>query len=54
MADGFNGCPADLGEVRPPREKASRIGLTATALQLDVTQEDWRSQDVRFTLIEHT
>jgi 3-oxoacyl-[acyl-carrier protein] reductase len=31
-------------DLKPPHETASKIGSTATALQLDVTQEeDWRS-----------
>ena len=31
-------------DLKPPRETASKIGPTATALRLDVTQEeDWRS-----------
>jgi NAD(P)-dependent dehydrogenase (short-subunit alcohol dehydrogenase family) len=31
-------------DLKPPHETASKIGATATALQLDVTQEeDWRS-----------
>jgi NAD(P)-dependent dehydrogenase (short-subunit alcohol dehydrogenase family) len=35
-------------DLKPPRETASKIGPTATALQLDVTQEDdWRSAAVK-------
>ena len=35
-------------DLKPPRETASKIGPTATALQLDVTQEeDWRSVSVK-------
>ena len=35
-------------DLKPPHETARRIGPTATALQLDVTQEeDWRSASVK-------
>jgi NAD(P)-dependent dehydrogenase (short-subunit alcohol dehydrogenase family) len=35
-------------DLKPPGETASKIGPTATALQLDVTQEeDWRSVSVK-------
>lgn len=35
-------------DLKPPQETAKKIGLTATALQLDVTQEeDWRSASVK-------
>ena len=35
-------------DLKPPHETASKIGSTATALQLDVTQEeDWRSVSVK-------
>jgi len=35
-------------DLKPPQDTARKIGLTATALQLDVTQEeDWRSASVK-------
>jgi NADP-dependent 3-hydroxy acid dehydrogenase YdfG len=35
-------------DLKPPQETARKIGPTATALQLDVTQEeDWRSASVK-------
>jgi 3-oxoacyl-[acyl-carrier protein] reductase len=35
-------------DLKPPQETAGKIGPTATALQLDVAQEeDWRSASVR-------
>src|SRR6266850_7972843 len=35
-------------DLKPPQETASKIGPTATALQLDVTQEeDWRSVSLK-------
>jgi NAD(P)-dependent dehydrogenase (short-subunit alcohol dehydrogenase family) len=35
-------------DLKPPHETAGKIGPTATALQLDVTQEeDWRSASAR-------
>ena len=35
-------------DLKPPQETAGRIGPTATALQLDVTQEeDWRSVSLK-------
>src|SRR6478672_8877694 len=35
-------------DLKPPQETARKIGPTATALQLDVTQEeDWRSVSLK-------
>jgi NAD(P)-dependent dehydrogenase (short-subunit alcohol dehydrogenase family) len=48
LALAERGARVVVTDLKPPHETATKIGPTATALQLDVTQEeDWQSASVQ-------